>query len=184
MSTQSLMQKVATPYAEALLEIAQKMGIMGKVTDDLSLVSDTISKSLDLQALISNPLISIQAKQNVLNQIFSEQVDNVILKFLLVLVQRRRINLLSMIIEKYLDLAYKVESITIAEVFTSIVFTEDQEKALADKIKVMTNSKNVKLLMNVDSSLIAGFIIKIGSKIIDTSLSGKLKQITTYLNVS
>nr|QCI04989.1 ATP synthase CF1 subunit delta [Callithamnion tetricum] len=183
MSIQSLMQKVATPYAEALLDIAQNMNIVNKITNDLSLVTDTISSSSDLQVLISNPLIGVQTKQNILNQIFAQQIDDIILKFLLVLVERRRIALLSIIIEKYLDLAYKVESTTIAEVFTSISFTEKQEQALVDKIKIMTNSENVKLLMTVDSSLIAGFTIKIGSKVIDTSLSGKLKQITTYLNV-
>ena len=183
MSTQSLMQKVAKPYAEALLEIAQNLNIVSKITHDLSLVTDTLSSSSDLQSLISNPIIGVKAKQNILSKIFSEQIDNTILKFLLVLVERRRISLLSIIIEKYLDLAYKVEETTIAEVCTSISFTEEQEKALVDKIKIMTNSNNVKLLMTVDSSLIAGFTIKIGSKVIDTSLLGKLKQITTYLNV-
>lgn len=183
MSTQSLMQKVATPYAEALLDIAQNMNIVSKITNDLSFVTDTISNSSDLQVVISNPIVSIQVKQNILNKIFSEQIDNIILKFLLVLVERRRIALLSVIIERYLDLAYKVESITIAEVCTSISFTEDQEQALINKIKIMTKSEKVKLLMTVDSSLIAGFTVKIGSKVIDTSLSGKLKQITTYLNV-
>ena len=46
----------------------------------------------------------------------------------------------------------------------------------------MTSSQNVKLVIEIDSSLIAGFTIKIGSKIIDASLSGKLKQISLYLN--
>lgn len=183
MSTQSLMQKVATPYAEALLDIAQNLNIVSKITHDLSLVTDTLSSSSDLEALISNPIISVEAKQNILSQIFCEQIDNTILKFLLVLVERRRISLLSMIIEKYLDLAYKVEATTIAEVCTSISFTEDQEQALIDKIKSMTSNNNVKLLMTVEPSLIGGFTMKIGSKVIDTSLSGKLKQITTYLNV-
>lgn len=183
MSAQSLMKKVAVPYAEALLEIAQSMNSVSKITNDLSFVADTISSSSDLKAAISNPTISIQVKQNILNKVFNEQINNIILKFLLVLVERRRITLLSIIIEKYLDLAYEVESTTIAEVCTSTSFTEDQEEALINKIKIMTNSEKVKLLMNVDSSLIAGFKVKIGSKVIDTSLSGKLKQITTYLSV-
>lgn len=184
MSTQSLMQKIAIPYAEALLEITQEMDIVSQSTKDLSIVTDILSNSPDLQALISNPLISIIAKKNILEQIFSTQIDNIIVKFILVLVERRRISLLNIIIDKYLDLAYKVKSTIIAEVFTSTVFTEDQEKALIEKIKIMTSNQNVKLLMNIDSSLIAGFIIKIGSKVIDTSLSGKLKQITIHLNMS
>nr|QCI05469.1 ATP synthase CF1 subunit delta [Crouania attenuata] len=182
MSTQNLALKVATPYAEALLELAKDMNILSVVTKDLSLVSNILSDSNDLQTYLSNPLISISNKKNVLNQIFQSQLQESVLKFLLVLVERRRITLLSVIIDKYLDLAYKSESTTIAEIITSTVFTEQQESDLINKIKLMTNSQNVKLLMKLDSNLIAGFIIKIGSKIIDTSLYGKLNQMSLYLN--
>ena len=58
------------------------------------------------------------------------------------------------------------------------------EIAIIEKIKLITNSDNVKLVINIDSNLIGGFIVKIGSKVIDASLSGKLNQIAFYLNTN
>jgi len=184
MSAQSINLKVATPYAEALLDIAKQSNLLSLITEDLSLVSSILLDSRDLQASLSNPVIDISAKKEILSQIFQSQVHEKVLKFLLVLVERRRITLLNLIIDKYLDLAYKSQSTTIAEITTCVAFNEQQENDLINKIKVMTNSENVKLLMNIDSNLIAGFTIKIGSKIVDTSLSGKLNQMSLYLNAN
>ena len=79
---------------------------------------------------------------------------------------------------------YQEDEIIVAEVSTVSILTELQQNNLIDKIKLMTNCKNVKLVTSIDSSLIGGLIIKIGSKIIDTSLSNKLKQIALYLETN
>nr|AOM64525.1 ATP synthase CF1 delta subunit [Riquetophycus sp.] len=182
MSNQGLMSKVALPYAEALLESAQDNNCVDKTNQDLSLISQLLSESFELQAFLNNPLVASAAKKNVLNELLLNQINSFVLKFLLVLVDRRRTALLSDIIQKYLELSYELDSIIIAEVRTAIVFTETQQLNLIKKIKQITNSKDVKLAVNIDPSLIGGFIIKIGSKIIDTSLAGKLKQMSFYLN--
>nr|QCI08371.1 ATP synthase CF1 subunit delta [Ptilothamnion sphaericum] len=182
MNSQSIMSKVATPYAEALLELAKEYNLFPKTAEDLSTVSTTLSNSLDLQNILSNPVINILVKKNILEQLFKNQINDFVLNFLLVLVDRRRISLLSTIIDKYLELVYRIESIVVIYLFTAIAFNEIQQDALTEKIKNMTNSKKVKLVMSIDPSLIGGFVVKIGSKVIDTSLAGKLKQMSVYLN--
>ncbi len=184
MSSQNMMNKVATPYAEALLEIAQNYNLLSKTTEDLSKISNILSDSSDLQQSLSNPSISILIKKNILIALFKNEVNDFILNFLLVLVDRRRILLLSKIIDIYLELAYNIESTVIVELYTPVEFNEIQVNALIEKIKIMTQSKSVKLVTTLDINLIGGFIIKIGSKVIDTSLAGKLQQISFYLNKS
>nr|YP_009295686.1 ATP synthase subunit delta [Mastocarpus papillatus]AOL58170.1 ATP synthase subunit delta [Mastocarpus papillatus] len=184
MSYQGLLAKVALPYAEALLESAKDLNLIEKTNQDLSLISDILLKSTDLKLFLENPLITTKAKKNVLNQLLLNQINSSVLKFLFVLVDRRRIPLLNVIIEKYLDLVYELDSVIIAKVLTAKTFTEEQQYNLIDKIKKITSSKQVKLDIQIDTSLIGGFTVKIGSKIIDTSLSGKLKQIAFYLSTS
>uniref|UniRef100_UPI003001645B ATP synthase CF1 subunit delta n=1 Tax=Anunuuluaehu liula TaxID=3049639 RepID=UPI003001645B len=181
MSYQSLMAKVALPYAEALLESAKDSNLIEKTNQDLYLISDILLQSTDLKLFLENPLITATAKKNVVNQLLLNQINGFVLKFLLVLIDRRRIALLNVIIQKYLELAYKLDSTIIAEVSTAMAFTESQRHALIEKIKQITNSKQVKLEIKIDANLIGGFTVKIGSKIIDTSLSGKLKQMAFYL---
>lgn len=182
MTSQSVTYKVSLPYAEALLSIAQDKNGLNSSHKDMLLILDVLSKSTDLKIFLGNPLISPSLKKNVLTQLFNDQIGSDVLKFLLVLVDRRRISLLSIIIEKYLELIYQLESTTVVEISTAVVLTDSQETELTEKLKSMTNSKNIKLLFNIDTTLIGGFIAKVGSKIIDTSLSGKLKTMSAYLS--
>nr|YP_010197784.1 ATP synthase CF1 subunit delta [Gracilaria isabellana]UAD86200.1 ATP synthase CF1 subunit delta [Gracilaria isabellana] len=182
MSSQGFMSKVAMPYAEALVESAGAASVLDKVNEDLCLISETLKESKELKTFFYNPLITTEVKKNVVNELFNNQVHSLVIRFLLVLIDRRRITLLDIIISKYLELVYQLQSIVVAEILTPIILTDVQQSALINKIRDITNSKTVKLVITIEPMLIAGFIIKIGSKTIDTSLHGRLKHISAYLN--
>nr|YP_009732137.1 ATP synthase CF1 delta subunit [Gracilaria spinulosa]QHS70728.1 ATP synthase CF1 delta subunit [Gracilaria spinulosa] len=182
MSSQGFMSKIAIPYAEALVESASAASVLDKVNEDLSLISEILEESKELKTFFYNPLITIEIKKNVVNELFNNQVHSLVIRFLLVLIDRRRITLLDIIISKYLELVYQLQSIVVAEIQTPIILADIQQSALIHKIRDITNSKTVKLVITIEPMLIAGFIIKIGSKTIDTSLHGRLKHISAYLN--
>nr|QCI06017.1 ATP synthase CF1 subunit delta [Delesseria sanguinea] len=184
MSSKNIVDKISVPYAEALLDLAKDSNLLSEAEQDLLFISTTLSNSKDLQLFLANPLINILVKKKVVNVLFKDNINDFILNFLLVLVDRRRIPLLITIINKYLELTYRLNAIKIVELYTSIEFSQTQQQTLVEKIKNITDSKNVKLVMTIDSSLIGGFIIKIGSKVIDASLAGKLRKISFYLNAS
>nr|UNJ16414.1 ATP synthase CF1 delta subunit [Boldiaceae sp.] len=178
MSNKNLIAKIAQPYAEAFLEAVQVSGYLNK---DIDTVLQVIKDSEDLKSFINNPLISVAIKKNVFNKIFSQGLQNLTLNFFMVLIDKGRINIIETILEKYLELGYKISFITIVEVTTSIPFTPSQHNLLIDAIKKMTGAKEVKLNIKVKPELIGGFSIQIGSKVIDTSLEGQLKQVASYL---
>nr|YP_009774093.1 ATP synthase delta subunit [Caulacanthus okamurae]QIZ74710.1 ATP synthase delta subunit [Caulacanthus okamurae] len=184
MNDQSLTAKIVLPYAEALLEYARDNQIINEANQNLSAISDLLSRSKNLKLFLDNPLIAKEIKKNVIKKLFSTQINNFLLNFLLVLVDRRRVSLLDLIIDKYFDLVYKLDATIIAQISTAIALNEAQQQSLINKLKIMTDSKQVKLKINIDISLIAGFTIQIGSKIIDTSLSGKLRKIALYLDTN
>lgn len=107
-----------------------------------------------------------------------------IIKFLMVLCDRGRISYLDSIIEKALELAYQKSSIEIAHVISSVELTTAQEETLTAKLKSMTGAKQIKLKLSVDANLIGGFVAQIGSKIIDNSVKGQLRQMSAYLGAS
>lgn len=184
MSSNSIIDKISIPYAEALLGLAKDNNFIPEAEQNLLFISTTLSNSKDLQLFLANPLINVLVKKKVINNLFKGSINDFILNFLLVLVDRRRIPLLIIIINKYLELTYRLNAIIIVELSTSVEFSEIQQETLVETIKNITNSKNVKLIMTVNSSLIGGFIIKIGSKVIDASLAGKLRKISFYLNAN
>lgn len=176
--------KLAQPYAEALLEITTKEGSLDKVINDLNSLSTILSQSKDLNKALANPTLSPVTKKEIIKSVFKDSVSGTIIKFLMVLSDRGRIAYLSDVIEKALELAYKKASIEIAYVSSSLELTSSQEDALIEKLQAMTGAKQIKLKLNVDNSLLGGFIVQIGSKIIDNSVKGQLRQLSAYLGAT
>jgi len=176
-----VLSKVAVPYAEALLDLAKSNDSLKETTNDMNIVSQFLANSSDLKKFLGNPLITKDAKKNVVKDILGEQIDGSTLKFLLLLVERGRIEVLEQIAQKFLELSFKQESIEIAKITSSIQLSAQQQKDIAEKLKVITGAKQIKLALKVDPALIGGFTIEIGSKMIDTSIRGQLKQISTLL---
>jgi len=176
-----VLSKVAVPYAEALLDLAKSNDSLKETTNDMNIVSQFLANSSDLKKFLGNPLITKDAKKNVVKDILGEQIDGSTLKFLLLLVERGRIEVLEQIAQKFLELSFKQESIEIAKITSSIQLSAQQQKDIAEKLKVITGAKQIKLALKVDPALIGGFTIEIGSKMIDTSIRGQLRQISSLL---
>jgi F-type H+-transporting ATPase subunit delta len=176
-----VLSKAAVPYAEALLELAKSNDSLKETTNDMNIVSQFLANSSDLKKFLGNPLVTKEAKKNVVKDILGEQVDGSTLKFLLLLVERGRIEILESIAQKFLELSFKQESIEIAKITSSIQLSAQQQKEIAEKLKVITGAKQIKLALKVDPTLIGGFTIEIGSKMIDTSIRGQLRQISSLL---
>ena len=173
--------KIAEPYAEALLELATLNDSLKETTNDINIVSQFLANSSDLKKFLDNPLITRDAKKNVLKDVLGEQISTTSLTFLMLLVDRNRIAFLDSVAQKFLELSYKKDSIEIAKITSSIQLSGQQQKDLAEKLKVMTGAKQIKLALRVDPKLIGGFTVEVGSKLIDTSIRGQLKQISSLL---
>ena len=176
-----VVSKVAEPYAEALIDLAKSGGTIKETTNDMNIVSQFLANSSDLKKFLGNPLITRGAKKNVVKDILGEQISGNTLKFLLLLIDRNRISFLESVAQKFLELSYKQESIEIAKITSSIQLSAEQQKEIAEKLKIITGAKQIKLALRIDPQLIGGFTIEIGSKMIDTSIRGQLKQISALL---
>ena len=173
--------KIVEPYAEALLELANSNDSLKETTNDMNIVSQFLVNSSDLKKFLGNPLITREAKKNVIKDILGEQINPTTLTFLMLLVDRGRISLLDTVAQRFLELSYKTEKIEIAKITSSIQLSADQQKNIAEKLKTITGAKQIKLALKVDPALIGGFTVEIGSKLIDTSIRGQLKQISNLL---
>ena len=171
--------KVAQPYANAFVEMSS-----GKdVISDLVCIK-TALESKELKQALCNPLIAVENKKKMVKSVFQGKIDNKSVNFLLVLCDRGRIDCLEGINSLALEMAYKQASVEVAYVTSSSDMSEDQQEALVSKLKTMTGVKQVKLEVKVDKTLIGGFTVQIGSRIIDTSIQGQLKKLASHLGAS
>jgi F-type H+-transporting ATPase subunit delta len=176
-----VLSKVAVPYAEAFLDLAKSTNTLKEATNDINIVSQFLANSSDLKKFLGNPLITKDAKKKVVKDILGEQISESTLKFILLLVNRGRIGVLEQVAQKFLELSFKQESIEIAKITSSIQLSASQQKEIAEKLKTITGAKQIKLALKVDPELIGGFTIEVGSKMIDTSIRGQLKEISRVL---
>ena len=182
MSKNPLAAKVAEPYARALYDFSIEKNLMYCITSDFQSLDVLLSKSSDFRNYLNNPVISNEEKEELINRTLTTQCNEETLKFLNILVKRNRINLLQTIIASYLDLVYELASIKIIEVSTAFAFTNLQKNNLITKLKELTNAREIRLIINVDTSLIGGFFIKTNSDVIDYSVKNQLQLLAKHLD--
>jgi len=174
--------KVAQPYANAFIQMASA-GSLDKVISDLTNIEAAL-ESKDLVQALGNPLLSVEAKKSMIKSVFQGKIDGKSVNFLLVLCDRGRIDCLATINSLALQMAYKAAAVEVATVVSASEMSEGQQEALVTKLKSMTSAKEVKLDIQIDESLIGGFTVQIGSRIIDTSIQGQLKKLASHLGAS
>ena len=182
MSTNPLASKIAAPYARALFDFSVEKNIMHQITADFQNLEIFLDKASELTEFLNNPIISREAKQEILTKTFKSQVNTETFKFLMVLVERDRINLLKAVIANYLELVYEAASIKTIEVSTAFPFTYLQKNTLVKKLKELTNAREIRLVITVDPSLIGGFLLKTNSKVIDFTVKNQLQKLAKHLD--
>lgn len=168
-------------YAQALLSVAQDNNIVEQVGNDMNAILSMLKESQDLREFLANPIFKADSKKAVLNQVLGDSIHPYTKKFLLVLVERRRIMLLAGICQEFQALLRKLNQTVLAEVISVQELTDEQKRSLQEKVMSMTGARNVELETRLDSDLIGGVIIKIGSQVIDASLRGQLRRISLRL---
>jgi F-type H+-transporting ATPase subunit delta len=182
MSSNPLTAKIAAPYARALFDFSVEKNIMHQITADFQNLEIFLDESVALMDYLNNPIVSHNSKREVLTKTLQSQVNTETFKFLMVLVDRDRINLLKSIITRYLELVYETASIKMIEVSTAFAFTNLQKNMLIKKLKELTNAREIRLVITVDSSLIGGFLIKTESKVIDFTVKNQLQNLAKHLD--
>lgn len=182
MSGNPLASKIAAPYARALFDFSVEKNIMHQITADFQNLDIFINENIELINYLNNPVVSQVAKREILTKTLKSQVNTETFKFLMVLVNRDRINLLDSVITNYLELVYDTASIKMIDVSTAYPFTNLQKNTLIQKLKELTNAREIRLVITVDSNLIGGFLIKTESRVIDFTVKNQLQSLAKHLD--
>ena len=182
MSADLLASKISAPYARALFDFSVEKNIMHQITADFQNLEIFLEDATELMDYLTSPVVTNTSKSEILTKTLQSQVNAETFKFLMILVSRDRINLLKPVITKYLELVYETASIKMIEVSTAFPFTNLQKNTLIQKLKELTNAREIRLIITVDSSLIGGFLIKTESKVIDFTVKNQLQRLAKHLD--
>lgn len=170
----SVLTQIARPYAAALFDLARSEGSVDAVEAGLIEIDKLSGESADFKRFLGSPVISADAKSTALEAILSKaKVNATVANFLKVVARNGRLFALSAIIKAFRALAAKERGEVSAEITSAVPLNAAQLKSLADTLKAKIG-KTVTLTEHVDSSLIGGLVVKVGSQMIDSSLKTKL----------
>jgi F-type H+-transporting ATPase subunit delta len=164
-------------YALALLALADEKQQLDPVADDLRSLKALLDESAELRELIRSPLYSRADQSRAMTAIMDRAgVSDLTRRFVLVVVQNRRLFTLDRMADAYLkELARRRGEIT-AQVTSATELNEAQHQALVEAIRSSVGGK-VQVDVTVDRELIGGLIVKVGSRMIDSSLRSKLQRL-------
>ena len=172
-----LLNTITTPYAEALLQLSEAAGDTDEVVTQARELLALWNDSPELRQAMASPVLEIAAKKAAITKLFSDQVSPTFLNLLKLLADRQRIGYLNSVLERFLDLYRDQNQIALATVTSAEALSDDQLARITDQVKAVACTDKVEINAGVDPALIGGFVLKVGSKVIDASLSGQVRRL-------
>ncbi|MDA8442412.1 MAG: F0F1 ATP synthase subunit delta [Peptococcaceae bacterium] len=175
-----LSEAVARKYAQALFDIAAEVNLVDRFTDELKLVVDTLAEHPDFQRVLNHPHITPEAKQKLVAEVFGGAFSAQMQNFLNLIIDRRRQVYLRDIYHVYKTLADISHNLVEVQVKGAVALDQAQQASLSDSLAKLTG-KLVRLVAQVDPSLIGGVVVKIGDRVYDGSVAGRLAKLKEAL---
>ena len=169
---------MAGRYAGALFELALEEKAVDKVKKDLEQFDAMIGDSADLKRLVRSPVFGVDEQLKALEAILAKaEISGIAANFLRVIATNRRLFALQAIIRGYRQLVAKHKGEVGAQVTVAEPLSDDNLNALKGALKSVTGGKDIDLDIKIDPAIIGGLIVKVGSRMIDSSLRTKLNAI-------
>jgi F-type H+-transporting ATPase subunit delta len=165
--------RIASRYAKSLLTLAVERGSLEETRKDIDLFIKVCEENRDFVLLLRNPIVQKSKKSTIINEIFSDKVSELTLAFLSIIVRKGREKFLPQIAEAFITLYNEHKGIIKAEVTTTFALTEDLRNEVKKVVREISG-KTVSLTEVIDESIIGGFIIKVGDRQIEDTISSKL----------
>ncbi len=170
----SISTGIAARYATAVFELAKDGKDLGALEADVDALDAALGESADFRALIHSPVYSRSAQGNAVGAIAEKMgLSGTVANTLKLMASKRRLFVLPQLVAALRGLIADEKGEVTADVRSATAMSADQQQKLAETLKGSVG-KDVKMNITVDESLIGGLIVKVGSKMIDTSIASKL----------
>ncbi len=173
-------KSTARRYALSLFQLASDNNCIDAVYNELSSIHDLEANSPEFSAFLQNPIIPDMQKKEAMKAIFEKQVRKETMDFLLFICEKDRENILTEMIECFIELRNEKLGLVQAEVFSVSDLSENQIKLLTEKIKTLTG-KTPTMSFKKDPSLIGGFLVRIGDTVLDGSVRRQIQRLRSAL---
>lgn len=172
---------VAKVYGDALFAAANEAGRMDDMYDEVHELLKILVANPDLQKMLDNPKVIREEKESVIENVFRGRISDEIVGLMKLMIAKGRYSQIESVFEYYIGLVKEEKKIGVAQVTSALELTEGQKTAIVKKLLETTAYETFEMSYAVDSALIGGMVIRIGDRVVDSSIKTKLYELSRDL---
>ena len=172
---------VSKTYGDALFAVALEEGRMDEFYEAVSGMAEILRTSEELRKLMNHPKIMKEDKVKIVDETFGGRVPKEVLGLMSVMITKGRAGELLSVFDYFVDLVKEEKKIGKADITTAIALSEGQKQQVEQKLLDTTKYETFEMSYHVDESLIGGMVIRIGDRVVDSSIKTKLYDLSRQL---
>jgi len=170
--------RLASRYAKSILDLSLERGELETIYADMQYLQEVVKQSPDFLNLLRSPVVAVDKKQSIIESVIGKNVSQLTLAFAKLLTSKGRENVLPEIVTSFINQYKDHKGIQIVKLTTAAPVSESVRNSIIEQVKKTGGFGQIELEEKVDPSLIGGFVLQAGDKLVDASISYDLKAIS------
>ena len=173
---------VSKTYGDALFEVALEEDKLEQFLEEVKAVKAAVDENQDLFKLMSHPKVVKEEKIKVVEDIFSGKVSRELVGLIRMIVDKGHFEQIDSVFTYFIDEVKEYRNIGTAYVTSALELTDAQKSAIEKRLLETTKYVTFEMHYNVDAAIIGGLVIRIGDRVVDSSVRTKLADLTRELS--
>lgn len=169
--------KAASRYAKSLIDLSTERNAFEEIKSDMVVLEQVIDQNPELEAILKNPIVPLDKKAGILENVFGLKVNDVTNAFLKLIVSKGRSAIIFDTAKAFIAQYNAIKGIVTAHVTTATELTAESRAEIVAIVKKEIGANEVVIKEKVNDKLIGGFILKVGDKQFDASIASGLSKL-------
>ena len=172
---------ISKTYGDALFELAVEKDKVDVLLEEIEQLQEVLAKNNEFGKLMNHPKIIKEEKIQVAKDVFEGRISEELLGFLTIIITKDRYKDIDAILEYFVAEVKRYKGIGIATVTTAVPLKEEQCKKIEQRLLDTTQYTKMEMHYDLDESLIGGMVVRIGDRVVDSSIKTKLSELQKEL---
>ncbi len=172
---------ISKTYGDALFELAVEENKVDVLLDEIEQLQSILKENDEFGKLMTHPKIIKEEKLQVAENVFKGRVSDELLGFLTIVISKDRYQDIDDILDYFITEVKKYKGIGVANVTTAAPLKEEQCRKIEQRLLDTTSFKKMEMHYEINTALIGGMVIRIGDRVVDSSISTKLNELQKEL---
>ncbi len=172
---------VSTTYGEALFELACEENRASEMLEEIQSVREILGANPEFKKLMLHPGIPKQEKLKIVDEVFKGRISDELTGFIRVITDKERFGEIDKVFQFFIDREKESRGVGVVYVKTPKPLDLEGRSMVRDKILETTDFKTLEMHYDIDTSLIGGMVIRIGDRVVDSSIKSRLNDLTKEL---